>query len=148
MLVMKKRAGFTLLELLVVIAIISVLAGILLPALGAARRRAAIARTEAMISALRLAISMYETDFGALPGLPPPITNVEVHRGLTIGPPRGPYMEFRAEDIRDGGVVDFWRSAFQFSNTAPTGAPAGHRIYIWSLGPNRVAGGGDDITSW
>jgi len=148
-LVTGKRKGFTLLELLVVIAIIATLAGILMPALGAARRRAQVARTEAMISSLRLAISMYETDIGRIPS----ITNVRVHRGL-VGLDRptgwaGPYMEFRAEDVNAvGAIIDFWRNPFQFSATPPTGAPPGHLIYIWSFGPDGRADGGDDIRSW
>jgi len=68
-----RRCGFTLIELLVSIAIISILMGILLPALGSARGQAVRIREMASAKQLMLAYSMYADDFGGsvLPGYPP-----------------------------------------------------------------------------
>lgn len=54
-----KRAGFTLIELLLVVAIIALLIGILLPALGEARRAATLARCVAQIRSLGTATVSY-----------------------------------------------------------------------------------------
>lgn len=60
-------AGFTLIELLVVIAIIAVLAGLLIPAVGAARGKAQIARARVEINGLVAAINQYKQDYGVWP---------------------------------------------------------------------------------
>ncbi|MDE3067372.1 MAG: prepilin-type N-terminal cleavage/methylation domain-containing protein [Verrucomicrobiota bacterium] len=57
------RAGFTLVELLVVIAIISVLAALLLPALGMAKSEARTIRCLSNLKQIGLAITMYANDF-------------------------------------------------------------------------------------
>lgn len=63
------RTGFTLIELLVVIAIIAVLIGILLPAIGAARRTARTTLCAANMRQMGLASAMYTGDFaGFIPG--------------------------------------------------------------------------------
>ena len=64
---MDYRRGFTLMELIIVMAIITILAGLTMPALRRARIRAHEARAHAMIASLGIALSMYETDFGAFP---------------------------------------------------------------------------------
>jgi prepilin-type N-terminal cleavage/methylation domain-containing protein/prepilin-type processing-associated H-X9-DG protein len=56
------RAAFTLIELLVVIAIIGVLAGMLLPALAAAKSRARTARCTANFQQFALALPLYAQD--------------------------------------------------------------------------------------
>jgi prepilin-type N-terminal cleavage/methylation domain-containing protein len=55
--------AFTLIELLVVIAIIAILAAMLFPAIGVAKRKAAEARARAEMQNIGLAIGRYETDY-------------------------------------------------------------------------------------
>lgn len=63
-----KNKGFTLIELLVVIAIIGVLAGLLLPALNKARKRARVAGCMNNLKQQTLAVLMYSDDHGTLWG--------------------------------------------------------------------------------
>jgi len=123
---LRAGAGFTLVELLTVIAIIAVLAGILMPALSSAMKKAYEGKARSAISALELAISMYETDMGYYP-IVEGTTGVDgidarnqklvaaladrrygnsARSGAGPGPRydpswRGPYMEFKAKDLRD-----------------------------------------------
>jgi prepilin-type N-terminal cleavage/methylation domain-containing protein/prepilin-type processing-associated H-X9-DG protein len=67
---MKSRPGFTLLELLVVIAIIAILAALLLPALSAAKKRAAQSACINNLKQLGMGMEMYvEDNHNTLPGM-------------------------------------------------------------------------------
>ena len=116
------KAGFTLVELLTVIAIIAVLAGILMPTLSKAMQKAYEGKARSAISSLEVAISMYETDMGYYPIEGTDDNDIyklrERNQKLVNaladerqGDPdekkyynsnwRGPYMEFRAKELRD-----------------------------------------------
>jgi prepilin-type N-terminal cleavage/methylation domain-containing protein len=65
---MKRRSTpFTLIELLVVIGIIAILAGILLPTISIAIRKANVAKAKSEMSSLITAISMYQSEYDVMP---------------------------------------------------------------------------------
>jgi prepilin-type N-terminal cleavage/methylation domain-containing protein len=61
------RRAFTLIELLVVVAIIAILAGLLLPALTAAKAKSQIVRCKTNLKQIGLGIELYATDFNQYP---------------------------------------------------------------------------------
>ena len=63
----KTRQGFTLVELLVVIAIIGILAGILIPTVGAVKKQANIAASKNQLSSYVKAIQMFKTEYSYFP---------------------------------------------------------------------------------
>lgn len=63
----KKISGFTLIELLMVVAIIGILAGILIPTVGAVRKQANIAASQAQLSNYVTALSLFKGEYSYLP---------------------------------------------------------------------------------
>ena len=63
----KQTLGFTLIELLMVIAIIGILAGILIPTVGAVRKQANIAASKSQLSNYVTAITMFKGEYGYFP---------------------------------------------------------------------------------
>ena len=62
-----RRAAFTLIEMMVVIVIIAILAGLILPAISAARTRANEARVVVEIKGLESAIAAFKAKYGTEP---------------------------------------------------------------------------------
>jgi prepilin-type N-terminal cleavage/methylation domain-containing protein len=76
--------GFTLIELLVVIAFIAILAGMLLPALGAVKTKVLKGRAKTEMQNIGTALSTYETTYSRLPLLPNIVSGVnDVTFGLS-----------------------------------------------------------------
>lgn len=88
----RRIGGFTLVELLVVLAIIAVLAGLLLPALAAGRKRSYSARCLSNLHQIGIANALYASDFAD---------------GLAFSGRTHPYMS----------LVDIWQLLAPYSST-------------------------------
>jgi prepilin-type N-terminal cleavage/methylation domain-containing protein len=101
--------GFTLMELLVTIGIITIMAGLIFPAVTAARRSAGVKATKATIERIKLACESYYADFGDYPptslatlGLPTNGVNEGIEslvRCLTTRAGHGPYLQFEEKEL-------------------------------------------------
>lgn len=164
-------SAFTVIEMLVVISVISILAGILLPAIHTAQKKAKIAKTQAMIDSINIALKQYRTDFGAYPPADIPGVTGETSaecvyyytaanfiagtatNSLEIS--AGPYMEFRQKDkkstartadmLGDGTAND---TLFQVIDSwgnpliyTKPGTNNPSSFDLYSFGPNGTAGG-------
>lgn len=114
-----RTQGFTLIELLVVIAVIGILAGMLLPVLGAARERANIAAARASIKNLAQALAEYDSDYNRYP----PSVATYATSNLTIyldgdpgnGGPKKQYYEIKVDSV-DGSnnMLDPWARTYKY----------------------------------
>lgn len=78
----KKNSAFTLIELLTVIAIIGILAGILIPTVGAVRDSANKARTKTQFSQWATALDLFKQEYGYYPAV---ATSGEIDPAKFIG---------------------------------------------------------------
>lgn len=146
-----RRAAFTLVELLVVIAILGILISLVTAGAQSARRRGAVTKAKAMVSALETAIAMYEGDLGAYP-----LTgNAELVSALQDDPDdvdwSGPYMEFKQDELKNDELIDPWGRPYVYVSV--NGGSPQHRTRsydLYSLGPNGAddSGAVDDIVNW
>ena len=147
----KRLRAFTLVELLVVIAILGILMSLVMAGAQAARRRAAVTKAKATISALETAIANYEGDMGEYPAT----GTATLVAALQDDPEdvhwNGPYMEFKQDELSEDELLDPWGHPYVYISVNG-GAPE-HRkksYDLYSYGPNGTddSGANDDIVNW
>ena len=141
------KKGFTLLEVLTVISVMVILAGIVLPSLRTARKRAFQAKAQTQIVSLMLALKNYKSDLGDYPAV---LNAAHLMLGDASFPPtwRGPYMELKlGQDMNAAGdILDAWGSPFHY--VKHSSLTNGRYFDLVSLGPDRNLGTADDIHHW
>ncbi len=131
------KKGFTLIELMLVVIIIGVLVAMVAPRLAGRSKQAKITAAKADIEAnIAVALELFELDNGRYP------TSEEGLNALRGKPSdleswRGPYIKKRIP-------VDPWGNSYQYKCPGEHGDD----YDLFSCGPDRVVGGGDDITNW
>ena len=93
----KKNLGFTLIELLMVIAIIGILAGILIPTVGAVRKQANVAASKAQLSNYVTAIIMFKGEYGYYP-----FSDAQVNEGKLVNDLEDDFVETLSGRDEDG----------------------------------------------
>ncbi len=162
----KSRPGFTLIELLGVLFIIGTLVGILFPTIAKVRTKAKIARAQAEIEALGVALRMYESDLGKYPPKTSAsttqdgTTSSELHDFLgtslishALNITVGPYMEFKSTNLSPGNAYrDPWGRGYFYVSKDETTLPANFHntssFDIHSLGPDGIDDTADDVKNW
>jgi prepilin-type N-terminal cleavage/methylation domain-containing protein len=159
------RKAFTLIELLIVICILGILMGMVMPIIGAALRRQAVAKTETLVGVCKVACEEYVGEINVYPWCKP----VDVRKHMAASRPdlveiktRDVYLELSGQGkrnskenyldsvhrgmIKDLGsgrtLVDAWGHEIRFRVNLKTGRPV-----IWSLGPNGKDETNDGTTS-
>ena len=147
----KLTQAFTLIELLTVMAIIMIIAGMVVGVSTTARESARKRKSEVMIAALEIGISMYHADTGNYPTgddgtgcyfLYDLLTNAEYGDGLSGGGNpadiagwRGPYMEFKTKDLNNVAdeIIDPWGNVYNYDATNPITHNT-NSFDLWSIG--------------
>jgi general secretion pathway protein G len=129
--------AFTLVEMLLVLVIIGTLAAIVVPKLTGRGEDARKTAAKTQISAIGVALDMFETDCGYYP------RGSEGLNDLLVAPRdaqgyKGPYLK---QDV----PLDPWGLPYVYEYPGRNN-PNGYDLY--SFGPDKQAGTEDDITSW
>jgi general secretion pathway protein G len=148
--------GFTLTEMLVVILIIGMLAGMIMGAVGAVRRKAGRDRTRVCLQTLRAAILMYEGDWHDFPPGNGKIEGAEsLWQALSSTRFEGPYLrkgDIPVADTNNNGrkeIVDNWDQPLSYIHHRNyLGEPNPDEFRITSPGPDGKAATSDDINNW
>jgi len=161
---LRPARGFTLIEMLVVISIITILAGLVLGALGTARRISKEHATEATLILLKGALERYEEDFQDYPPSEGDLTGIRGSEGLwrclRTDKKNGPYIEpadVRTCDSNGNGeleVADSWNRPIRYLHHRDYQSrnPMKHSYRLLSAGSNGNFEDGiktsDDIVNW
>jgi general secretion pathway protein G len=130
-----RRRGFTLLEVLLVLAILVILTSTVGYYFVGAQRRANMRATAVQINLIEKLLMDYHTDVGSFPATEQGLGALRVApAGLPTNKWAGPYAE---KDI----PLDPWGNPYQYELTGP------ESFRIWSFGPDRQDGSGDEITN-
>ncbi|HEY3321142.1 MAG TPA: prepilin-type N-terminal cleavage/methylation domain-containing protein [Planctomycetota bacterium] len=156
--------GFTLVEMLVVLGIIAILSGLVLTALGAARKQARIRETEATLKIIEAALEQYQADFQDYPPSendPDGIKGAEsLYKCLNTDKKEGPYIKSTELKVCDSNKNDhlefadaFMRPIRYFHHHDYNSKAPNKRTYrLISAGPDGNYDEGrresDDIVNW
>ena len=136
---MRARRGFTLIEILLVATIIGMLAAMVVPRLVGRTKQAMAARAKADISAIGLALDLYELDTGEYPSSLESLTAKDAPSSLSDEAKsrwNGPYL-------KRGLPSDPWGRPYVFSRESQHSQD----YDLSSIGPDGQPGN-DDITNW
>ncbi len=155
----KSRAGFSMIELVAAIGIMVLMAGIVIPAVGAQMQKSRVARTKSDMGTVQQAFNSYFVDTGVWPsnaafspaanvqdnfiGFPCFYNNSFAHVGWS-----GPYlsegvrinntvMNVATTDPTQGGLRDGWGNPYRVIYVAKTNANPG-ALFLYSAGPDKT----------
>jgi len=133
----KNRTGFTLIELLLVLVILATLAAIVTPKFTKRSEQARITAARTQIAQLEVALDAFEIDIGRYP------SSNEGLKALVEKPSdaEGWQQPYLKRDV----PKDPWGNEYVYRYPGQYNEE-GYDLY--SFGPDRKQGGGDDITNW
>jgi general secretion pathway protein G len=133
----RNRSGFTLVEILLVLVILTTLAAIVVPKFSNRSKQAKETAAQTEISNLEVALDAFEVDNGHYPESGDGLKDL-VEEPSDADNWRGPYMKREVES-------DPWGEPYNYEY------PGKHNkegYDLWSTGPDKQPGGGDDIINW